>query len=335
MRNQVNELSYNKEFKKIEQAAESKFFFIHPSCPQDYRLVVTKFYLGVQENHSITYGNDRSIFLGLDEVTKSFKSHISSFTKWVDVEFLAKLEINKIGYEESKVIRQSYEATLFSVSDVIEKSIFKAENLLIEAMNKSFRKSYTSEYHKELIGLLETTRFLFEFLRTRHPRRHLYINDQLDETRRKARPIKINSMFCEPCGQEAKPIEINPIFCELCWRKAKRPTKDSRDIKPRFCRVHNQNREELVKQLCNLDSVDPSKYRNDLRKKQVFLEALNEIQTNFTPQATYSDMPIYFNEIDACERKKLYFSAKKRIMRNRYIAYYISKRVPRKSESPR
>lgn len=321
--------------KAVRQDTERGFVFVHPSCPQEFSSVVTKFYSKIQANHSITYGNDGSIFLGLNEVTESFKKHISRLEKWVDVEFLAKLEINKIGYEESKVIRQSYEATLFSVSDVIEKSILKAENLLIEAMKESFRKSYTSEYHKELIGLLETTRFLFEFLRTRHPRRHLYINDQLDETRRKARPIKINSMFCELCEQEAKPIEINPIFCELCWRKAKRPTKDSRDIKPRFCRVHNQNREELVKKLCNLDSVDPSKHRNDLRKKQVFLEALSEIQTNFTPQATYSDMPIYFNEIDACERKKLYFSAKKQIMRNRYIAYYIAKRVPRKSESPR
>lgn len=309
-------VKYSEELKDDaeKKISERGFGVIHPSCPYDYGLVVSRFYNLVQEYHSITYGNDNSIFLGLDEVSKSFKSHISSFTKFVDVDLLTILEIDNIGYEKAKKIRQSYEATSLSASDAIEKSIFEAENLLIEAMKKSFNKNYASQDHQQLTGLLETTRFLFEFLRTRHPRRHLYINDQLDETRRKARPIR-----------------VSPVFCELCWRLAKKPTKESRDIKPRFCRVHNQDRQEVAKELCNLRSVQPSKYRNDLRKKSYFCEALSEIQTKFVPLATYSDRPIFFDDIDIFEKRKIYFSALKQMMRNRYIAYYVAKNAPRKS----
>lgn len=282
---------------------------IAPHCPTAFMQSIIDFSAWIQPNHSYVYGNQNSIFAGASEISCEFTRFMSSCKHWYGIELVRHIQLDKLGKNEllaerHKVISleealNTPEVTLLNLPaylpfDGVEHAIFNAEEDIILALKLSFDLSdYCFDGHHEYVSVLHTTRKLLELFRTRTPQKAIAFIDDGAQVRVTPR---------------AHPDTVS--FCQLCWRRVKPSPDNEKNVPPKYCRVHNQNRSKIASAHFNIHSCAISKYRTDRRRAGAFAEVLNEMQIHVVA----GSLSISRNG-----------TVLGQTMRMRFIAYFIAK----------
>lgn len=282
---------------------------IAPHCPTEFMQSIIDFSAWVQPYHSYVYGNQNSIFTGASQISLEFTRFMSSCKHWYGIELVRHIQLDKLGKDELRLERRkviSLEEALntpevtrhnlpaYLPFDCVEHAIFNTEEDIILALKLSFDLSdYCFDGHLEYVAVLRTTLKMLELFRTRTPQKAIAFID--DGTQVRITP-------------RAHPDTV--FFCQLCWRRVKPNPANDKNVPPKYCRVHNQNRLKIASTYFNIHSGVISKYRTDLRRASAFAEALNEMQMHVVA----GSLSISRNG-----------TVLGQIMRIRFIAYFIAK----------